>query len=238
MIRPLLEKGLEDLGLRDRVPAGAAEKMDRYAALLLEKNRVMNLTAITAPADVAALHFLDCAALLNLLDFTGKRLLDVGTGAGFPGMVLKILVPSLDVTLLDSLGKRLDWLEEVCDILSLSGIRAVHARAEENGRDAAFREQFDFVTSRAVAEMRVLAELCLPYVKVGGRFLAMKSVDTGAETDAAAHAVLLLGGQLEPALDYTIPGTDVRHRLIPVLKLRPTPEKYPRPFAKIKKTPL
>lgn len=237
-MKELIRRGLEEYGLAGQVSPFAVQELDMYGQLLLKKNQVMNLTAITEPEQVARLHMLDCAALVRFFGLTDKRLLDVGTGAGFPGMVLKILVPSLDVTLLDSLGKRLDWLEEVCDILSLSGIRAVHARAEENGRDAAFREQFDFVTSRAVAEMRVLAELCLPYVKVGGRFLAMKSVDTGAETDAAAHAVLLLGGQLEPALDYTIPGTDVRHRLIPVLKLRPTPEKYPRPFAKIKKTPL
>ena len=187
MIGPLLEQGLPALGLEP--PAGAVERLDRYAQLLLEKNQVMNLTAITEPEQVARLHMLDCAALLNVCPLEGRRLLDVGTGAGFPGMVLKILVPSLDVTLLDSLNKRLDWLAETCGALGLHGVRTVHARAEEKSHDPAFREQFDAVTSRAVAELRTLCELCLPYVKVGGVFLAMKSVDSDGELSAAGPAM-------------------------------------------------
>lgn len=236
MIAPLLEQGLAELGLTP--PAGAAAQLDRYAQLLLEKNQVMNLTAITEPEQVAQLHMLDCAALLKFYNFDGKRLLDVGTGAGFPGMVLKILVPNLDVTLLDSLGKRLDWLAEVCGELKLTGIRTVHTRAEEKSRDPEFREQFDFVTSRAVAALPVLAELCLPYARTGGELLAMKSVDSGQELEQAKRAIETLGGTLESVQDYQIPGTEICHRLISIKKEKKTEKKYPRSFAKIKKNPL
>lgn len=236
MIAPLLKQGLPALGLEPG--AEAVERLDAYARLLLEKNKVMNLTAITEPDQVARLHMLDCAALVNLCELEGRRLLDVGTGAGFPGMVLKILVPSLDVTLLDSLNKRLDFLAETCETLGLTGIRTVHARAEEKSHDPAFREGFDVAASRAVAELRTLSELCLPYVKVGGRFLAMKSVGSDGELSAAGTALKTLGGAVETVTDYKIPGTDVRHRVILVKKIEETPKKYPRGFAKIKKNPL
>lgn len=197
----------------------------------------MNLTAIRDEDGVAALHMLDCAALLDLpgADFTGKRLIDVGTGAGFPGMVLKILVPSLEVTLLDSLQKRLVWLEETASALGLGGISTLHARAEEQSRRPDCRDSFDFAAARAVAELRVLAELCLPFVKVGGLFLAMKGVDSGAELAAAAPVLEQLGGRVETVWDYTIPGPEVRHRLIAVRKVSPTPEAYPRKWARIQK---
>ena len=234
----LIRDGLTRLGLDGRVPAGSARVLEQYGRLLLEKNQVMNLTAITEPDKVAQLHMLDCAALLGCADFEGKSLIDVGTGAGFPGMVLKILVPSLNVTLLDSLNKRLDWLTEVCGALSLAGITAVHARAEEQALQKGFRDGFDLVTSRAVAELRLLCELCLPYVKVGGQFLAMKSVDCGAELEDAAHAVKLLGGRLLEPYDYTIPGTEVTHRVIRIQKVAPTLKGYPRRWAKMQKEPL
>ena len=236
MIAPLLERGLTELGLNP--PPEAVERLDRYARLLLEKNQVMNLTAITAPDQVATLHMLDCAALLRFCDLDGKRLVDVGTGAGFPGMVLKILCPSLEVTLLDSLNKRLEWLEEVCRELNLSGIRTVHARAEEHSHRPDFREQFDLVTSRAVAALPVLAELCLPYLRTGGQFLAMKSVDSEAELAEAGAAVRMLGGETERSEIYQIPETQVRHRLIIIKKVEKTEKKFPRTFAKIKKNPL
>ena len=152
----LLKKGLAEL----RLDEGATPSLLRFGELLLEKNKVMNLTAITEPADVAALHFLDSAALLTLTDFKGKSVVDVGTGAGFPGMPLKILEPSIRMTLLDSLGKRITFLQEVCNELGLQNVQCVHARAEEFA--AEHRGQFDFATSRAVANLSVLCELCLP----------------------------------------------------------------------------
>ncbi len=237
-MRAIIASGLDDLGLTGRIPADAPDQLAEYGRLLLEKNQVMNLTAITEPDKVAQLHMLDCAALLPLLDFSGRSLIDIGTGAGFPGLPLKILCPALDVVLLDSMGKRVAWLNEVIARLGLTGVSAVHARAEDLGHSSACREQFDYAVSRAVAGLPVLSELCLPYVKVGGQFLAMKSLDSGAETEQAGRAIQLLGGQLRRAVDYTIPGTQVTHRLIPVRKERPTPERYPRRWAQIQKKPL
>ena len=228
----LLRKGLAELGLDD----GGTPSLLRYGELLLEKNKVMNLTAITEPQDVAALHFLDSAALLALADFRGKSVVDVGTGAGFPGMPMKILEPSIHMTLLDSLGKRITFLQEVCEDLGLTDVQCVHARAEEFA--AEHRQGFDFAVSRAVANLSVLCELCLPLVKVGGTFLSMKSVESDGELEQAEKAIRLLGGQVERTADYRLPGTEVTHRVIFIKKVAETPKKYPRPFAKIKKNPL
>ena len=234
----LISTGLEQLGLSASVPANTPALLAQYGEMLIEQNKVMNLTAITEPRDVATLHMLDCAPLLECARLQGKTLIDVGTGAGFPGMVLKLLVPSLEVTLFDSLQKRLDWLQTVAAELNVSGLTTIHGRAEEAGADPALREQFDFATARAVADLRLLAELCLPFVKVGGRFLAMKSVDCGAELEGAAHAIELLGGKVVGFHDYTIPHTDVTHRVVVIEKVAPTPAKYPRRWAKIQKSPL
>lgn len=228
----ILREGLCALSL----PAEAAKPLAEFAARLLEKNQVMNLTAITDPADVARLHLLDCAALLNIVPFKGKSVVDVGTGAGFPGMPLRILEPDFDLTLLDSLGKRITWLEEVCQDMGLQRVSAVHARAEEFAAD--HREQYDLATSRAVAQLNILCELALPLVKVGGQFLAMKAVDSDMEIDAARGAIGQLGGKIAGIRDYTIPGTDITHRLVIIEKVKPTPAQFPRAFAKIKKSPL
>ncbi|MGE4275912.1 MAG: 16S rRNA (guanine(527)-N(7))-methyltransferase RsmG [Lawsonibacter sp.] len=237
-MKEIIASGLEDLSLSSQAPENAPSQLAQYGRLLLEKNQVMNLTAIREPDQVARLHMLDCAALLGCADFQHKTLIDVGTGAGFPGLPLKILVPSLDVTLLDSLNKRVDWLSEVSLQLGLTGIRAIHARAEEQAQKKGFRESFDFATARAVADLRLLAELCLPYVKVGGLFLAMKSVESGPELEGASHAIRVLGGRVQGCTDYTIPGTEVVHRVILIEKVSSTPKSYPRRWAKIQKEPL
>ena len=230
--RELLQRGLDTYGL-DRAKA---EPLLTFAEMLLEKNQVMNLTAITEPTDVAQLHLLDCAAVLTLADLKGKTVVDVGTGAGFPGMPLQILEPTARLTLLDSLNKRIGFLQEVCDTLGLDHTRCVHGRAEEYARD--HREKFDYATSRAVAALNVLCELALPMVKVGGAFLAMKSVECDEELRQAKSAIAQLGGTVEDVRDYTIPGTEIRHRLVIIRKIKPTPSSFPRAFARIKKNPL
>lgn len=228
----LLREGLSGWGLA----ADAAPRLLEFSDRLLEKNRVMNLTAITDPVGVVTLHLLDCAVLLRMEDFRGKRVVDVGTGAGFPGMPLRLLEPDFDLTLLDSLGKRVAFLQEVCNAMALQRVTCVHARAEEFA--AQERERFDLAVSRAVAPLNVLCELSLPLVRVGGSFLSMKSVDCAEELQSAKSAISQLGGQLEGCEDYTIPGTDVTHRVVRIRKVRPTPKTFPRAFAKIKKNPL
>lgn len=236
-MKDILTQGLTQLDITP--PPEAIDRLCRYAQLLVEQNKVMNLTAITDPEGVARLHFLDSAALLPLCGgAAGKSLIDVGTGAGFPGLVLKILCPELKLTLLDSLGKRVNWLSQVARELGLKDVTCLHARAEEQALVKGYRDSFDLVTARAVADLRLLSELCLPYAKVGGTFLSMKSVDSGEELDRAAHAIKLLGGRLENIIDCPIPGCDVTHRVVAIRKMAPTLKGYPRRWAKIQKEPL
>ena len=233
----LIMSGLRSLNLPLPSPDVPA-KLALYGKLLLEKNQVMNLTAITDPSQVAILHFLDSAAVLGCADFKGKQVIDVGTGAGFPGLPLRILEPSIRLTLLDSLGKRVDWLREVADTLGAEDVECLHARAEEYALKPGYRDSFDFAVSRAVADLRILCELCLPYVKVGGQFLALKSTGSDEELAAAAAAIALLGGQVLPPYDYVIPGTEITHRVVVIEKTAPTPKGYPRRWARIQKAPL
>ena len=231
-MRETLERGLPELGVDPAViPA-----LERFAGMMLERNKVMNLTAITEPRDVAALHLLDSLALLPLAGLEHERLVDVGCGAGFPGMPLAIARPSLEVTLLDSQRKRIDFLEEAREALGLENAVCVHGRAEEFAGE--HRERFDAAVSRAVAALPVLCELCLPLVKVGGQMLAMKSSHSQEELQGAEHAIKILGGQVDWVRDYTIPGTQVVHRVVCIKKVRGCPGKYPRRFALIKKAPL
>ena len=215
----------------------AFERFCRYDELLIEWNEKMNLTALTEPRDVAVKHFIDSLMLLRYVDIPqGVSMIDVGTGAGFPGLAIKIARPDIRLTLLDSLGKRVAWLEEVCGTLGLKRVECVHARAEEFA--AGHRESYDLAVSRAVAQLNVLCELALPLVKVGGQFLAMKSVDTEEEIAAAKGAIRTLGGKIVKVGDYTIPTSGVTHRAVVIEKVSPTPPRYPRAFAKIKKQPL
>ena len=228
-MRETLERGLPELGLGPELIG----PLETFSRMLLEKNQVMNLTAITEPRDIAALHLLDSLALVRNGGLEGKAVVDVGTGAGFPGLPLSIAVPSAQVTLLDSLGKRVDFLEDCCRELGLANVQCVHQRAEEFA--AGHRETFDVAVSRAVAALPVLCELCLPLVKTGGAFWAMKSVDTEEEISSAKNAIKLLGGHIQSVTDYTIPTTDVVHRVVCIQKVSPTPKKYPRRFSQIKK---
>lgn len=212
---------------------GQIDTLCRFGEALIEKNAVMNLTAITEPSAVAQLHFLDCIALLNAADFHGKRVIDVGCGAGFPGVPLKIAEPSIRLTLLDSLAKRMNWLSEMLPALGVDA-EIITARAEEFA--AQRREQYDLATSRAVARLNVLAELCLPYVRVGGKFLAMKGALAQEEVEEARRGIERLGGHVLRIFEY--PVADAVHKAVVIEKLRPTPPQYPRAFAKIKKSPL
>ena len=234
MLEELLQSGFEALSL---VPDSQALGRYRiYYEYLEEMNQVMNLTAISGEEDVARLHFLDCAALLGLADFTVKRVIDVGTGAGFPGLALKIACPAMELTLLDSLDKRVNFLKNTCQKLGFDDVTCIHSRAEEI--PAGFRQGFDFALSRAVARLNLLCELCLPYVKKGGAFIAMKGSDLEEELAEARRCIRTLGGQVEKKIDYTIPGTDVTHCALIIRKVADTPAKYPRRWAQIKKSPL
>lgn len=234
--RSRLTAGLARLGLSPTEEA--VDKLALYCDRLLEKNQVMNLTAITDPADVITLHFLDSAALLPTKALGGKKIIDVGTGGGFPGLVLKILDPTIRLTLLDSLGKRIDWLSELCQELELHDVVLIKGRAEELSHRKAYRDQYDAAVSRALASMPMLSELCMPYVKAGGLFLAMKSNKTDEEIDAAREIIHTLGGEKPFVMDYLVPGTEVYHRIVTVFKSQPTPKGYPRKWTKIKESKI
>ncbi len=216
------------------LPQERTETILRFGAAVLEKNQVMNLTAITDPAQAAELHLLDSLTLLRVLPLAGKSLLDVGTGAGFPGVPLKIAEPTLRLTLLDSLQKRMRWLET--EALPPLGVEArfLAGRAEDFAR--AHREKFDVVASRAVARLDLLCELCLPFVHRGGYFLAMKGALAKEELHEAAGAIRLLGGSYERSEEFEIGGAV--HSVIVIHKTGRTPEQYPRSWARMKQKPL
>ena len=229
----LLKDGFARLGLP--LTDTALKRFRTYYEYLSEQNKVMNLTAIHGEADTARLHFLDCAALLTVQDLKGCSVIDVGSGAGFPGLPLKIAQPDMRLTLLDSLDKRVRFLSDTCALLGFDDVQCIHARAEDAKE---LRGQFDAAVSRAVARLNLLAELCLPFVKVGGVFLAMKGPGAAEELEEAARAIDLLGGGEAEILPYALPGAEQAHSVVRIRKLRETPEKYPRRWAKIQKQPL
>ena len=234
MLEDILKEGFSQMGIS--ADEKALERYRIYYEYLEEKNKVMNLTAISGEEDVARLHFLDCAALLNTAELRGKSIIDVGTGAGFPGLALKIACPDMKLTLLDSLDKRVNFLRETCARLGFSDVECIHARAEEAPKE--LRESFDIASSRAVARLNLLCELCLPYLKVGGSFIAMKGPDCASELEEAKNAIKLLGAEYRQTVSYTVPGTDIVHTAVIIEKTKPTHPKYPRKWAQIKKQPL
>ena len=222
---------------KENIPVSAEQysSFKTYAELLMEWNQKMNLTAITDKHGITVKHFLDSVLPLKILDLpVGASLIDVGTGAGFPGLPLKIMRPDIKLTLLDSLNKRVNFLSEVCKALELD-VPCIHARAEETGRDKNYREQYDFSAARAVAAMPVLTEYCLPYVKIGGMFAALKGRSENYKD--SENAVKILGGEISDVKEYTLPDGGGR-TLICVRKIKETPQKYPRNGGQISKKPL
>ncbi|MDR2356649.1 MAG: 16S rRNA (guanine(527)-N(7))-methyltransferase RsmG [Oscillospiraceae bacterium] len=238
-LESIVRDGAAEYGLR--LSDAMAAQFARYCDILTEKNNIMNLTAISGESDIATAHFLDSLAPLTLPHMSapleGARLLDVGSGAGLPGVPLRIAAPEMDVTLLDARGKRVSFLMELRDALDIRDVVCVHARAEEFARTSA-RDSFDFVVSRAVAKLNALCELCLPLVRPGGYFIAMKSADSDGETAAAGVAASVLGGGTPEIFEYIIPGADITRRLVTTRKISPTPREYPRRFARISRDPL
>ena len=210
------------------------EQFDTYYRMLVETNKVMN---ITEPQDVAVKHFVDSLMAYDTY-FPGKVLADVGTGAGFPGIPLKIFCPSLKVVLIDSLAKRLNFLQNVIEALQLQDIECVHLRAEDAGKNAAHREKYDIVTARAVARLSVLAEYCLPLVKTGGMFIALKGSKYKEEINNAAKALNILGGKLVSARQVGLPGLDDGRAVVAIKKVKPSPKAYPRKAGLPEKHPL
>lgn len=235
-MKEILLRGFPKLGLAPN-PA-AVDRLLFYGERLLAQNQVMNLTAITQPDQVAELHFLDSAALLTYWDAKDRSLIDVGTGGGFPGLVLKILEPSLQLTLLDSLGKRVDWLAGLCRELGFDDVVCLHGRAEELSHDPAYRDSFDAATSRAVASLPLLCELCLPYVKPGGVFLAMKSEKAREELIQAQRAIAVLGGGTPSLQNYTLPVGGAPRCLVTIPKAASTSKGYPRRWSKMLKATI
>ena len=231
MMYKTLTAGLPELGLD--LNDDTCRNLCAFGEAVVKQNEVMNLTAITEPDQVAKLHLLDSLSVISTVDLTGKRLIDVGCGAGFPGVPVKIACPDAQVTLLDSLGKRMTWLETILPQLGVEA-ECVTARAEEFA--AKRREQYDFATSRAVARLNILLELTAPFVKVGGAVLAMKGAAAREELAEAKNAIAKLGLKLERIADYPMDGT--AHSVIVLRKIKPTPAQYPRRYAKIKQSPL
>ena len=214
-------------------------QFDEYYEILVEWNKVMNLTGITEYQEVVEKHFLDSLSIVKVMDMDqAERVIDIGTGAGFPGIPLKIAFPKLDIVLLDSLNKRIRFLDHVIEELGLEGIRTIHGRAEDYARDGKYRERFDLCVSRAVANLSSLSEYCLPYVKVGGRFVSYKSGDIEEEVNDASKAIALLGGKKERIEKFQLPDTDIQRSFVVIRKTKNTQKRYPRKAGMPTKEPL
>ncbi len=233
--KELLYTTIQKIGVS--IDGKAFERLDKYAQMLVETNKSFNLTAITEPDDVTVKHFADCLALFGKVNIPeNAKIIDVGTGAGFPGLVLLLTRPDIKMTFLDSTKKKLGFIQNVLDETGISA-EVVHARAEEAGQNPQYREEFDFATARAVANLTNLSEYCLPFVKVGGKFVSMKAAASDEEIASAKKAIGILGGKIEEDIVFDL--TDgVPRRIVEIKKLSQTPTKYPRPSAKIAKNPI
>jgi len=237
MNRDLLLKGAKSYGIF--LDENKINMFEKYMVLLKEWNEKINLTAITEDDEIVRKHFLDSISIIKSgLINDNLKIIDVGTGAGFPGIPLKIINPTLKVTLLDSLKKRVNFLNQVINELGLKNIEAVHGRAEDFARLDEYREKYDISTARAVAPMNILCEYCLPFVKVGGYFIAMKGPSIEEEIKDSKNAIGTLGGRLIDIVETSIPEYDVNHKLIVVGKIKPTDKKYPRKPSQIEKKPI
>lgn len=214
------------------------EQLDKYYELLIEKNKVMNLTAITDFDEVIVKHFADSLSICTVMPDDIHTICDLGTGAGFPGIPMAIAYPNIQFTLIDSLNKRIKFLQEVVDCIGLNNVTLVHARAEEAGRNKIYREQFDLVVSRAVANIATLSEYCLPLVKIGGYFISFKSGDINNEIELSGKAINKLGGQLEKPILFSLPDTDISRSFLIINKEKNTPKVYPRKAGTPSKEPL
>lgn len=230
----LLKEGAAQYGLQ--LSDEEVSAFDLYKNVLSEWNQKINLTAIEDDKDVITKHFIDSLSIVPFLKNV-QELIDVGTGAGFPGLPVKIVRPELNVVLLDSLEKRIGFLNTVINELHMDKITAVHSRAEDAGKSPKYREKFDAATARAVASLPVLLEYCMPLIKTGGIFIAMKGSSL-SEADEAGKALNILGGAIEEVKEFTLPGSDIRRNIIVIRKLRQTPTKYPRKAGKPSKEPL
>ena len=231
--------GLEELNIT--LTDEQIEQFLQYYEMLVEKNKVMNLTGITEYEEVIQKHFLDSLSLIRVIpDIASQKLtvIDLGTGAGFPGIPLKIAFPELEITLMDSLNKRILFLQEVIDALGLKKVSAVHGRAEEMASNATHRQQYDLCVSRAVSNLAVLTEYCLPFVKKGGLFVSYKSADSDAEIQEGKKAISILGGRLTSVDKFQLPDSDLRRALVCIKKVKDTPKKYPRKAGTPAKLPL
>lgn len=232
----LLKKGSKDLGIL--LTEDQMKKFSLYAGLLVEWNEKINLTAITDPEGIVIKHFLDSLSIAQYIPHKADTLIDVGTGAGFPGIPMKLVMGNLRVTLLDSLDKRVKFLNEVCNSLTLKDILSVHGRAEDFGIDKNYRERFDIVTARAVANLPVLLEYCLPFVNIGGLFIAMKGPDAEEELKGSQKALDILGGEIDAVKTFTLPNSNMERCVIIIKKCRQTPTNYPRKSGKPTKQPI